>query len=514
MRISFKRNGFIALASMLSFAVYAGDNLPLATAASGGYDKLKNESIDMKNILFIAFSSFILLFVSCTSEQETETYIPIDEIIPLDTYLIPNKDTKIVSTTLNFKDIDAIDYLLVRKSVGDSYSAKINQSELTSDYIFNYTIQKTDPQKFRLVLAAFYKDGNMSKELSLNVDNRWGFFIRNVTRIARVTGSIINGENFPSPNNTATKWNVGGTDLGIIWEMQPGKYGIFFGDTFGYDFKPNPANPGPNGGSWRSNVLAFSEDNDLEDGLSFSNMVTDDKGYAREIIYGGKDSSGNGDWTSIPTAAIRANGIDYVHYFNMRNWTGWVTNYSGIYKSADNGLTWAKCKDITFSSYSFFGQVGYFKKDGYVYMIGTQTGRDSNAKLARFHETDIENKTAYEYWNASTNQWIKGNENEATVLIEDKVGELSFIYNETHKKWIIAYFNADRYNITMRTAEDITGPWSEPYELANGREYAQLYGSYIHPLSVTGDNLYFTMSMWMPYNVFLMKAELADMGEF
>lgn len=222
----------------------------------------------------------------------------------------------------------------------------------------------------------------------------------------------------------------------------------------------------------------------------------------------------NGDWTSIPTAAIRANGIDYVHYFNMRNWTGWITNYSGIYKSVDNGLTWAKCKDITFSSYSFFGQVGYFKKDGYVYMIGTQTGRDSNAKLARFHETDIENKTAYEYWNAFTNQWIKGNENEATVLIEDKVGELSFIYNETHKKWIIAYFNADRYNITMRTAEDITGPWSEPYELANGREYAQLYGSYIHPLSVTGDNLYFTMSMWMPYNVFLMKAELADMGEF
>jgi hypothetical protein len=103
---------------------------------------LKNESIDMKNILFIAFSSFIFLFVSCTSEQETETYIPIDEIIPLDTHLIPNKDTKIVSTTLNFKDIDAIDYLLVRKSVGDSYSAKISQSELTSDYIFNYTIQK------------------------------------------------------------------------------------------------------------------------------------------------------------------------------------------------------------------------------------------------------------------------------------------------------------------------------------------------------------------------------------
>ena len=38
MRISFKRNGFIALASMLSLAVYAGDNVFPATA------KLANKS--------------------------------------------------------------------------------------------------------------------------------------------------------------------------------------------------------------------------------------------------------------------------------------------------------------------------------------------------------------------------------------------------------------------------------------------------------------------------------------
>ncbi len=42
MRSSFKRNGFIALASMLSFAVYAGDYLPLATAALG-----TNESVQV-----------------------------------------------------------------------------------------------------------------------------------------------------------------------------------------------------------------------------------------------------------------------------------------------------------------------------------------------------------------------------------------------------------------------------------------------------------------------------------
>ena len=336
-------------------------------------------------------------------------------------------------------------------------------------------------------------------------------YIRKVTRIARVTGTSMSGETFPNPNNTAVKWNVGGTDLGVIWEMDPGKYGIFFGDTFGSDFAPNNSNPGPNGGSWRSNVLAYSNDSNLDDGLSFSGMATGGSGDAREIIYSQKNMSGNGDLTSIPSAAIRANGIDYVHYFNIKTWTGWVTNYSGMYKSIDNGITWTKSTEISFSSNSYFGQVGYFKKDGYVYMIGTQTGRNSNARLARFIESDIENQGNYEYWNSSSNQWIKGDENSATNIIEDKVGELSFIYNQKHKKWIIAYFNETRYNITMRTADNITGPWSRPYELAAGSDYAQLYGSYFHPISVNGDDLYFLMSMWLPYNVFLMKVELGNL---
>lgn len=466
----------------------------------------------MKNISFIVL--FFIFSFSCSGKEEQEPFVPTDEIISSETLLIPNKDTKTVSTTLNFINKDAIDYLTVRKNGGDNYSATITQSELTPDYRFHYTIQKADPESFKLVLKAYYKDGNASKELSLDVDNRWGFFLRSITRVARVTGSSMAGEALPNPNNTALDWNVGGTDLGIIWEMQPGKYGIFFGDTYGRDFKPNQSNPGPNGSSWRCNVLAFSEDTNLADGLSFSSMATNERGDAREIVYGGKDASGNGDWTSIPTAAIHANGAEYVHYFNMKNWTGWVTNYSGMYKSVDAGVTWTKCEDVIFSSYSNFGQAGYFKKDGFVYMIGTETGRDSNARLARFLESDIENKNNYEYWNGSSSQWVKGDENKATVLIHDKVGELSFIYNEKHKKWIIAYFNADRYNITMRTAEDITGAWSEPYEVANGREYPQLYGSFFHPLSANGDDLYFTMSLWMPYNAFLMKVELADMGSF
>lgn len=455
-----------------------------------------------------------ILIFSCTKDDFEKAPLPRDEISVSATELIPEKETRMVTVEVSFKNLDNVAFLNVVKSGGAVYRDKIDRGQLSSPYILGYEIKPSDPEHFQLVLSAEYEDGNESNSVKLDVDNRWGFFLRKVERIARVTGRPLSGETLANPNNTARDWNVGGTDLGIIWEMEKGQYGIFFGDTFGQDFVPQPSSPGPNGGSWRSNVLGFSDNTNLDEGMVIHDMAEDDSGHAREIIYSAKDNSGQGDWTSIPTAAIRANGIDYVHYFNMKNWDGWITNYSGLYRSDDNGQSWSKCEGIEFGSNSNFGQAGYFKKDGYVYMIGTQTGRDNPAYLARFLEQDIEHKDRYEFWNADQATWIHGDEDQATVIIDDKVGELSFIYNTRHEKWFIAYFNADRYNITFRTAETITGPWSRPYELAAGSEYAQLYGSYFHPLSVEGDDLYFTMSMWLPYNVFLMKATVADMGEF
>lgn len=340
--------------------------------------------------------------------------------------------------------------------------------------------------------------------------NNTNLKIKKIERIARVTGTPTPNENLPSPNNTTDVYDVGGTDLGIVWEMDKGKYGIFLGDTFGKAFVPDQPDPADFGDNWRCNVLAFSVDNNLEDGLTIDAMVVDEKGNARELVPGGKDKSGNGNWTSIPTAAIRANGADYVHYFNMKNWTGWITNYSGLYKSTDNGQTWTECSDVNFTSDSNFGQVGYFKKDGYVYMVGTETGRHSNPRLARFEEKDIENQANYEYWNKDQQEWIRGDESKATNLFEDTVGELSVAYNTKHKRWIMTYFCAKKYEISMRDAAELTGEWSAPQTLATGKKYPQLYGSYIHPASLNGDDMYFLMSMWRPYNVFLMKVEFED----
>lgn len=421
-----------------------------------------------------------------------------------------------VALDINFTGLDDVAYLLVRKSGAGLFSEQVNKNQLSTNYKYTYHIPDGDPATFQLVLIVRYTDGTDSKSISVTVTNRKGqgddgprtqLLVKTITRIARVTGRSISGEIFPNPNKTDQVWDVGGTDLGIIWETTPGNYGIFFGDTFGNDFSPNAANPGPNGSRWRSNVLAFSKSTNLDQGIVFDNMVTHSDGKAKELLPGALA----GSTSTIPTAAIRVNGVDYVHSFKVNSWTPDLsTTYSTLYKSTDGGQNWSRVSTVTFSSDSRFALVGLFKKDGYVYMIGTPTYRNKPAYLARFKEEDIENAGNYEYWNGTNKQWVKGDESQATVLIDGTVGELSVIYNQTYKKWIVAYFNAADYNITMRIADDITGPWDKKFVLATGANYPQLYGSYFHPLSTRGDYLYFTMSMWMPYNVFLMKVELSD----
>lgn len=411
----------------------------------------------------------------------------------------------IITIPIELDKIEGVNAMAIQKSGSNLFSEQIQSKDLSLKYSYQYKITHEDPQSFKLVFNLIYSDGTKSNSVYITVINKHGFFIRNLVRVARVTGNALSSEDFPSPNNTAVKWDVGGTDLGIIWEMKAGKYGLFFGDTFGADFKPNPQKPGPNGGNWRSNVLAFSGSTNLDSGIIFSEMVTGNNSRAKELIAGHQA----GLPTSIPTAAVNANGADYVHYFNTDPIIAGVRfYYSGLYRSVDEGRTWSKVESVFFSSDSKFALAGYWKKEGYVYMIGTPAYRDKPAYLARFKESDIENQNDYEYWNGDKGGWIKGDENSAAVLIPGTVGELSFLYNETFKKWIIVYGDIGHGFVSLRTANDITGPWSDVIELVSPKEYPMHYGPYLHPFSSKGNFLYFNLSMWGWYNVFLMRAEM------
>ncbi len=326
-----------------------------------------------------------------------------------------------------------------------------------------------------------------------------GIEVSGLKVLSRLTGSSIPGENYPNSGLTA-QYGVGGTDLGILWTMADGRTGIFFGDTYGHDFKPGKGGP-EDASEWRNNVLAFTSDKNLEDGLDIDEMITDKNGHAVEVLT--KSPRGH---TAIPTGAISIKGVEYVHYFDLKSWTNWVTNFSSIYRSSDTGKTWQACPQVMFKRNSKFSIVAYASKDKWNYMIGGASLRKSPPYLARFRDEDILNQKEYQYWN-NVKGWVKGNEDAATAIFPGPIGEGSLIYNQEFKRWIFIYLNDKGRQIEMRDADEITGPWSVAKPVMLARDYPGLYGPFIHPQS-DGKDLYFTMSQWRPYNVFFMKATL------
>ena len=346
--------------------------------------------------------------------------------------------------------------------------------------------------------------------------------LSNVKKIARLTGTPLKGEQLPNPNNTAKDYDVGGTDLGIFWQMEGSKVGIFFGDTHGREFiAEKDGKGGGNGANWRSNVLAFSSDNNLEDGITIDSMVLDENGSAREICAGGKTNPKKYN-TSIPTAAIRVGKTDYVHYMNIYDWAGkngrWLTNFSSLYASTDDGKTWTRKEAVTFNGNSKFSQICYAKKDGFSYMIGSLAGRGGPGYLARIKEIHMLNLDRYEYWNGDSKKWFQADEGKATIIIPGPIGEASLLYHKKFKRWIIAYSYDSAYDpkakskfhaMVYRDAKSINGTWSNLKILADVNQFKGLYCPYIYPLTNNDDHLYFTMSQWEPYNVYLMKADIS-----
>ncbi|MDR2058279.1 MAG: DUF4185 domain-containing protein [Dysgonamonadaceae bacterium] len=454
----------------------------------------------------ILWISLCFLFISCNGQEKDDDISnrKVEILLSADTLYTASAVSNTVEVRITNRN--TVQKLLVQKrnSRETVLHKSISANDLAEILTFTYQPNEVDEEQFYFVFQAQDAGGKTLAAKNLFVETRYGILVSNLAKIARVTGKTLSGEGIPNPNKTDERYNVGGTDLGIIWDMENGYYGLFFGDTFGRNFLPVGGGPG-SAGDWRSNVLAFSSDTDLDDGLSFSGMALDNSGNAREIAYAAKNTSGNGDYTSIPTAAIHADGVDYLHYMNIRTWTGWITNYSALYASKDHGETWKRCSEIIFQSNSNFGQVAYAKKDGYVYMMGTPAGRDGSACLARIPEKSMLKQADYEYWNENEG-WVKGNENAATILIGGRVGEASLMYHEKFKRWIYAYVDADS-GLIYRDAQEITGPWTPEKGLVTSG-YPGAYGQFMHPCKASDNRLYFTMSQWDPYNVFLMRADL------
>ncbi|MFI9506812.1 DUF4185 domain-containing protein [Nocardia sp. NPDC052566] len=321
-----------------------------------------------------------------------------------------------------------------------------------------------------------------------------------VREVAKQTGAN-------SVNRTDKRWQVDGTDLGIMWESKPGEIATAFGDTVGRGFHP----PGGMGMDWRSNVLAFSTDTDLSDGMTYDRMVTDDRCHAAEVLSSRKLD--NVEITTIPTSGFALGDRQYMSYMSIRTWNSipgsFFTNYGGIAYSDDHGQTWTKDPyarwDNIFGLSNF--QVSAMVPQGdYVYMFGTPNTRLGSVGLARVAKDQLLNITAYQYWRDGNWTPVRA-AGLVSPVVEGTVGELSVRYDASRNVWQMSYLDTARTAIVVRESDSPQGGWSDAVPTVKVTDYPELYGGFIHPWS-SGADLYLNISTWSDYNVYLMHATL------
>jgi hypothetical protein len=314
-----------------------------------------------------------------------------------------------------------------------------------------------------------------------------------------------------SINATEDRYQVKGTDLGIMWTDERGQILAAFGDTFGPKWAgPSSGFANPTTIDWRSNTLARSTDRNPADGMSFTDFVTDRPGHAKELLPSLKQDGV--EMTKIPTGGINIGGRNYLAYMSVRSFTHpghWITNYSSIAYSDDGGQTWKDAPSARWPNTPAldekFQMIAYARGDGFVYAFGTPNGRFGNAHVARVPEQRLLDKSAYEYWTGTS--WQRGDSAIAAPIVAGPVGELSVRYDQILKSWEMMYLDESSEAIVVRLAPQPTGPWGTPMPVATSREYPKLYGGFLNPDS-KGSDIYFTMTQYDRYNVSMMHAKL------
>lgn len=312
--------------------------------------------------------------------------------------------------------------------------------------------------------------------------------VSNLTKIAQVTGT-----------DATKKYAVHGTDLGSVFTMGERTY-LVFGDTFG---EREDGKTGAGGSFWRSNVMAYTGDTDLSDGVSLDGMVTDEVGLAKELLESKKVD--NQEMTVIPTYGFAVGESMYLHYMSVRHWGTpgrWEANHAGLARSTDQGDTWEKLP-WTWPGESNYVQVSVAEHDGQLYFWSIPAGRFGGVKLMRVAPERVADPAAYQHY--AGGRW-DGDPAQATFVVDDTVGELSVIRHEG--RWIMMYLR-EGSGVVIREAATPWGPWSEPVEAVSATEYPGLYAPFLYPSPLQDSGrVYFNLSLWEPYNVSLFSLDL------
>ncbi|MFC0680052.1 DUF4185 domain-containing protein [Lysobacter korlensis] len=333
--------------------------------------------------------------------------------------------------------------------------------------------------------------------------------------LTEVTGVEPLGQVTGADAASATdKYAVHGTDLGSMFQHD-GKTWFVFGDTFG---ERPPGFTGGGGSFWRSNTMGYTTDTDPSDGITLDGMILDEFGAAAELLPSKKVD--NDEMTVIPTHGFAANGAMYLHWMSVRHWGDpgeWEVNDAGLAKSTDDGQSWKVLDEPRWDGESQFVQVSPapISEGGtdWTYFWGITHGRFGGASVMKVETSELERQDAYHYFTGTDAEgrpkW-GDSVDEAAIVVDDTVGELSVVWNEYLDRWIMTYLR-EGTGVVMREGITPWGPWGEPLDVVPAADLPGLYAPYMAPHYTDdgGKTIYFALSVWDPYNVFWYKAELS-----
>lgn len=227
-------------------------------------------------------------------------------------------------------------------------------------------------------------------------------------------------------------------------------------------------------------------------------MIVDRPGHAKELI--DQPTVPGEEVTVIPTNGVAVGRRMYLHYMAVRE-SGppgeWWLNRSGLAYSDDDGQTWT-VSDAVWPGDTKFGQVAFMERGRHVYLFGTPAGASAAWRSRGWTSTTLRTDR-YAYWDGRG--WAAG-EAAAATIVPAPVGELSVQWNSHHRRWLMMYLNDATDEVVLRTAPELTGPWSEEQTVVTAAEVPSLYAPYMPPRWNDGPDIYFTLSKFDRYDVF------------
>lgn len=332
-----------------------------------------------------------------------------------------------------------------------------------------------------------------------------------VTQIAQLTGA--------GAFNDTEQYLLEGTDLGHMTTVGDRTY-FTFGDSFGLRA---PETVGAGGEVWKSNCIAWTTDDDPADGITFDGWVLDEYEQVKEVIPGEhKPNEQVGEVTKIPTQMWAVDDELFMSYMSVHHWGDpgvWTADHAGLARSVDQAQNWEVLDGIGWAGDGNFVQLAHAHVvdagDDFIYLWGIPAGRFGGVGLMRVAaRADAVAAGEFEYFTGLEGEapaW-GGSEDDAAVVLEGSIGELSVLWSEYLQRWLLTTM-VDNGSAVVFEGLAPWGPWSEPHTITTQAETPGLYAPYTNPRYVADDGrrVYFTLSIWEPYQVFWYSMDLVGL---